>query len=37
MVKEIPQKIVDLREKKNWSQTELANKMDFSKSTMSKI
>lgn len=37
MLKNIRRRIIDLREKKNWSQTELAQKMGFSKSTMSKI
>lgn len=31
------QRIVNLREKKDWSQTKLAQKMGISKSTMSKI
>lgn len=34
---DVSQRILDLRMKKNWSQTRLAQHMNFSKSTMSKI
>ncbi|KAF1305711.1 helix-turn-helix transcriptional regulator [Enterococcus saccharolyticus] len=37
MATTLPQKIIDLREKMDWSQTDLALKMGFSKSTMNKI
>lgn len=33
----IQQQIINLRKQNNWSQIKLANEMNFSKSTMSKI
>lgn len=33
----LPRRIIDLREKQDWSQTKLAKKLGISKSTMSKI
>lgn len=37
MTNELSKRIIDLRESKNWTQTQLAEKMGLSKSTMSKI
>lgn len=37
MTNELSKRIIDLRESKNWTQTQLAEKMSLSKSTMSKI
>lgn len=37
MTNDLAKRIIDLRESKNWTQTQLAKKMDLSKSIMSKI
>lgn len=37
MTIDLAKRIIDLRESKNWTQTQLAKKMDLSKSIMSKI
>ena len=36
-MKSLQQKIIDLREERDWSQVKLANKMNLSKSVMNKI